>query len=155
MEGSLPDLLPTLSPSDLSAALLSRSRPPHGPEATGPKFHLSEGDGELKSFPVEPVDTLVVTVIGIEPIEIGIMAVAVPPCATVGDGTRDDQPIGVPVPGGKDTTRVVAECVTSCATVTAQVQAVIIGRRVHTEMLVGSVDRFVSGTQIHTQLVVA
>lgn len=53
--------------------------------------------------PPTPARYLMVTVICVEPIEVGIVAVAIPPCATVGDGTRDDQPIGVPVPGGEDT----------------------------------------------------
>lgn len=58
VEGLLPDLPPPLSPSVTSAAWLARSHPPQGLEAAGPQLHLGEGDGELKAFPVEPVDTL-------------------------------------------------------------------------------------------------
>lgn len=44
-----------------------------------------------------------ITVVSVEPIEVGIVAVAIPPCSTVRDGTGDDDPIRIPVPSGENT----------------------------------------------------
>ena len=44
----------------------------------------------------------------IEPVEVGIVAVPLPPGPTVRDGTGDEQVVGVSVTGGEDTAAVVA-----------------------------------------------
>lgn len=51
---------------------------------------------------------LVVHCAPIKPVEVGIVAVPVPPGPSVRDGTRDEQVVGVSVPGREDTATVVA-----------------------------------------------
>lgn len=92
-------------------------------EGDGAHFHLNERNGILFAFPCFPYDSLLIVSCVIEPVEVGLVAVPVPPTPSVGHGTEAD--VGaVPVSGGEVAAIVVCHGVTCCASITRHLECV-------------------------------
>lgn len=107
------------------------------------------------AFPMVPVDPLTVPGLPVLPVEVGPVAVLIPPSTLVGHGTVGDCNIIVSVLSGERTSLVIAEGVSCSAIVTSYADLVQASAVLHSELVIVGKDCFLSIPHIHTQLIAA
>lgn len=119
----------------------------------GSHLHLHERDGKLVAFPMVPVDALAVSGFSVFAVEVGSVAVLIPPGSFVGQGAVGDGDVVISVFGGEGSALVITQRITCCAVVFSYPQLVEVLGVSDGESVVVGVNRFLAVSHVDAELV--